>query len=313
VTGEPTGDRAPVPGLAPPSVPGPTIAGLIFVPIVVLILSGLAQILAMLAVSLFDRSGGAPPTSAAALTALLLSPPGFIASQIAGCLVTIAILFGASLGESDDVRSRLGLRAPRVARTIYPAAVLADVCFTALGILIAASLVRAGALPAIGETRTRMHDAFHVSGAWMAFGVVFAGSALSGVSEELLYRGYLQRGALRFLRPRVALPVIAVLFALAHGDLNYAIFVLPAALWTGWLAWRVDSILPTVVSHAVVNAIGQSFAVGGGGPSGVDARALPAKDFAWLLAAVLVLLPGALWAIRVARAAPHPSAATDPE
>src|SRR5262249_6394423 len=78
-------------------------------------------------------------------------------------------------------------------------------------------------------------------------------SALPGLCEETLFRGYTQRGLLRRWPPVVAIGVTSIFFALAHFDVQHYLTVLPLGAWLGFVAWKTESVWPTVLAHFVNN------------------------------------------------------------
>jgi membrane protease YdiL (CAAX protease family) len=88
----------------------------------------------------------------------------------------------------------------------------------------------------------------------MTFWVLMS-AAVAGVTEEVAFRGYMQRPIERRHGPVVAVLVTGVLFGLAHfthPEVTLALlpFYLAAAAVYGTLAYLTDSILPSVVLHA---------------------------------------------------------------
>ena len=81
--------------------------------------------------------------------------------------------------------------------------------------------------------------------------------------EELLFRGYVFRGLSRSAGPVVAITVSALLFAAFHGDPLHAIAVFPMGLFLGWLRWRTGSVWPSMIAHALNNAIWVGLSVAG--------------------------------------------------
>jgi len=77
-------------------------------------------------------------------------------------------------------------------------------------------------------------------------------AVLPGVSEELLFRGVLQR-AIR--HAPIAIGVSAVLFACAHVDPPHVVAVVPMGLYLAWVAHRSQSTWPTIVAHVVNNGL----------------------------------------------------------
>ncbi len=81
------------------------------------------------------------------------------------------------------------------------------------------------------------------------------GAMVAGVTEEIAFRGYMQRPIERRHGPLVALLVTGVLFGLAHfTHPEWTLALLPyyvaAAAVYGMLAYLTDSILPSVLLHA---------------------------------------------------------------
>lgn len=77
------------------------------------------------------------------------------------------------------------------------------------------------------------------------------------VVEEVIFRGLIQSRLAHALPGWPAVVLSALLFALCHGQpvwMGYA-FVLGMVL--GIMAWRTGSILPSILTHIVFNAIGQ--------------------------------------------------------
>jgi membrane protease YdiL (CAAX protease family) len=73
------------------------------------------------------------------------------------------------------------------------------------------------------------------------------------VAEEMFFRGYMQRRLLELWPPWAAILITSLLFALFHFNLWQGLSVLPYSLWVGYLAWRLNSIWPCILSHALNN------------------------------------------------------------
>jgi sodium transport system permease protein len=78
---------------------------------------------------------------------------------------------------------------------------------------------------------------------------------LPSVCEELLFRGLLARSLARSLRLGVAAAASAALFAAYHLSIVQAIPTLTLGLLFGLVAIRANSALPTMVAHAINNAL----------------------------------------------------------
>lgn len=85
--------------------------------------------------------------------------------------------------------------------------------------------------------------------------VVASIAILPGVSEEVLFRGYLQSRLLKRLPVGFAIAISSCIFAIAHVDPQHVLAVIPLGIWLGIVAWKADSIWPSIVCHMVNNAI----------------------------------------------------------
>jgi membrane protease YdiL (CAAX protease family) len=80
--------------------------------------------------------------------------------------------------------------------------------------------------------------------------------AVAPISEEIAFRGFLYRGwSLPPLSPRLAVVLTAILFGAVHAQYSWLgiLAVGVRALFYGWLRWRSDSIIPSMLSHATNN------------------------------------------------------------
>ncbi len=124
-------------------------------------------------------------------------------------------------------------------------------------------------------------------------------SVVPGVCEEVVFRGLLLRGLLRHRSALVSIAIAGSLFALAHGELQYAIAVLPLGLWLGFVAWRTGSIRLAIACHAANNLSAFVFGRMLGDPESGDLPSTP-----WMLAAGILLCACAALAVRALPRAP---------
>lgn len=78
---------------------------------------------------------------------------------------------------------------------------------------------------------------------------------LPPVCEEALFRGYLQRRLLQRWHPAAAIAVSTAFFVLAHFDPEHVLGVIPLGVWLGVVAWRCDSLLPSMLCHFAQNSL----------------------------------------------------------
>jgi membrane protease YdiL (CAAX protease family) len=73
--------------------------------------------------------------------------------------------------------------------------------------------------------------------------------------EELLFRGFIFKGALRHFHPVIAALFVSVLFGVAHGQWNVGIDTFALSLVLCFLAHKTKSLWPSIILHASKNAI----------------------------------------------------------
>ena len=76
---------------------------------------------------------------------------------------------------------------------------------------------------------------------------------LPGFAEEIMMRGYMQRRLLKRWAPWLAILVSSILFAVMHVTPHAISFAFPIGVWLGYVAWKTDSIWPTIFCHALIN------------------------------------------------------------
>ncbi len=85
-------------------------------------------------------------------------------------------------------------------------------------------------------------------------------SILAPISEEIVFRGAIERSLLSWRRienrPWIAIVISALMFAIAHFDLAQGFHAFLMGLLLGWLYMRTRSILPGIIIHLINNAIG---------------------------------------------------------
>jgi membrane protease YdiL (CAAX protease family) len=75
-----------------------------------------------------------------------------------------------------------------------------------------------------------------------------------GFGEEILFRGYIQTRLTRRWGRWVGIVVAAVLFGAMHMDWVQGSYAVVLGVYLGWAAERADSIRPTILCHAALNA-----------------------------------------------------------
>ena len=90
-----------------------------------------------------------------------------------------------------------------------------------------------------------------------------------GIWEELAFRGWIQSSLLKKFRPWISVLLSALFFSLfhfsnlIHQDLTQVIFGVIMAFFFGigwgWLVYKSGSVVPAIISHYLVDSMGQIF------------------------------------------------------
>ena len=79
---------------------------------------------------------------------------------------------------------------------------------------------------------------------------------VAGITEEILFRGFVQKTLEKRKGVTSAVTTASILFALIHINPWWVIQILILAMFLGIIAWRADSILPGIIIHFINNGIG---------------------------------------------------------
>jgi membrane protease YdiL (CAAX protease family) len=87
------------------------------------------------------------------------------------------------------------------------------------------------------------------------FAAVVVLGVLTGVAEEVFFRGYMQTRLGLVWSPRVAVAVTSASFAVLHLEFVYALLALALGLYLGFLTELSGSALPALVCHVLNNVL----------------------------------------------------------
>ena len=73
--------------------------------------------------------------------------------------------------------------------------------------------------------------------------------------EEIFFRGVILDGFLKNYKALHAILVSAFIFALVHGNLVQGLNAFILGVLFGWIYWKTKSIIPTIILHAINNAL----------------------------------------------------------
>lgn len=150
--------------------------------------------------------------------------------------------------QGGGVRSRLGLVRPRLRPGTWAVLIVGSGVPFFLAILLASALPT----PAGGEETAQAWQS--MSPALALLWVLFVG-LVPGFSEEIFFRGLIQRRMIAVWRPSLAIGMSSVLFAIVHFSPAVVSLALVLGIWLGIIAWRTGSTLPGIAIHALVNSL----------------------------------------------------------
>ena len=205
-----------------------------------------AQIPVVVALVAIKVAGGDKPEEA---IKVMGTPWGFVAVALPAQFAILAMWWLASSFSDPRARAFHAIGKVSLRWPVY-------LCFAwaSLGVLWLGLLLGQAAVSLFGDWESGMFAGLYESMTWPA-GIVFVLfiALVPALVEELFFRGYMQRRLLARWSPKVAIPLVALVFAAFHGTPVWAISVLPLGIWLGILAWRTGSLWPGIVCHAFVN------------------------------------------------------------
>lgn len=175
---------------------------------------------------------------------------GFLVLVLPGQLVFLSTAFVAAWFSPLGVRRRLRLVEGRMPMWTWLVFAIAT---PAIGIM--SSALMSLFVTDMGENLKLLQDMFRSHKGAFVIVVVSMISLLPALSEEALFRGYVQSRLLERLHPALAISLSSAMFAIAHLDPTHVLAVIPLGFWLGIVAWRSDSIWPSIVCHAMNNCV----------------------------------------------------------
>jgi len=176
-----------------------------------------------------------------------MSLPALLAGGFASAMALLVTLL-AAVRPFDPRRLRL-----LPGRETGPVLVLIIAGTLALGQTLDSATVLAG----LAE-RSAMADIRRVlegAAGGELFAAVLVIGPVAGAAEEIFFRGFMQTALAAVWRPRTAVIVSALAFALLHVEPVHAVLALALGLWFGAVTERTGSVLPAAVAHVVNNVL----------------------------------------------------------
>ncbi len=101
-------------------------------------------------------------------------------------------------------------------------------------------------------TAQALHDVSAATAGLAPWLVLIATTVLVAACEEICFRGYLMRRLQSRWSVATGVGVSAFVFATAHLHPTHVVSVLPVGVWLGYLAWKTNSTMTSIVGHAAV-------------------------------------------------------------
>jgi membrane protease YdiL (CAAX protease family) len=190
------------------------------------------------------------------LAKLITAPiPFILVAGLAQLMVFLGAVIPARLSPEPTFR-RLGLGRPSVPAWSYPLFALGTAVPFAVGLVPAYFLSKAtGPNQALVNLYKQM--------TWsVAVPFILFIAIAPAITEELFFRGYMQRRLLERWPAWLAILVTSCLFTLLHLEPVQMVYVFPIGIWLGVVAWRAGSVWPTMLCHAFLNGSWNIFQIG---------------------------------------------------
>lgn len=228
--------------------------------------------------------------SPAELERQLTSDPSVVLSMfIWSMLAIMCVTLIAAFISPVSWRKRLRLRAPSLAAgQVVTGAIGATMIGTIFSMLAALDCIPTSpVLESLGEMVASM------SGEQLLLSLLVIGM-MPGISEELLFRGYVQTRFTQRWGVVVSVVLTSIMFGAYHMDAVQGTFAAVMGLYLGAIAERAGSIVPAMIAHAANNTFGVLFSVATG----------DYEDPTWcwiLLIAAIVILIACVFHVWVAK------------
>jgi membrane protease YdiL (CAAX protease family) len=185
------------------------------------------------------------------LVAFVDTNPARLGFEMMGIGIGLAVLtIGIAFALPGPIARRLGL-----GRSRLPIGAVIALTFGTLGLSFAIDAALSLSAPRALENSVAMGISRGFAGprGW-DFAIALLGSVIApALGEELLCRGLLQRGLVRWIRPAAAIAISALFFGRLHGELVHGAIATCLGAYLGLAAYWSDSTRPAIAGHAANN------------------------------------------------------------
>ena len=141
-----------------------------------------------------------------------------------------------------------------------------------------------------------------MTGTWLLAGILVIG-IMPGITEELLFRGYIQTRLCERWGPFWAIIWTSLMFGIMHLDLVQGSYAVAVGVVLGYITERTGSIIPAMICHGVNNTVATLLTA-----AKTDLATPGANTIALTISATVVVL--AVWYLRKNLPYQRPLAAT---
>jgi membrane protease YdiL (CAAX protease family) len=216
-----------------------------------------AQVVVIVPIMLSMAAEGVSPKDfETKIVKLVTRPDMFILLGLASQIPIAVIALAAGWMSPVPLRQRLGLVSGRSGAIEILAMLLGAIVPFGIGITLAHGLAELlppdPSVAALYEGMT----------AQMAIPFILFIALAPGFSEELLFRGYVQRRLLERWPAWAAILVASLIFAVVHLQPHTVLFAFPVGIWLGMMAWKSGAVWPGMICHALINGLWNIWQIG---------------------------------------------------
>jgi uncharacterized protein len=217
---------------------------------VIYLVTSVLSVVLMTVIYMASSNSSSLPEVEELLTAFSSHPSALWVLVMPGQLAILVVTVCATLFSPEKFTQRLAIHRPSWPLWITVAAVFASPFISFLWVIPLSAFVQNS------EHLESMANLFRNAGQGIGIiGLFLCVAVLPALSEEWLFRGYIQSRLLKRWHPFWAIAVSSLLFAGFHMDPVHVIAVLPLGLWLGTITYYSGSIIPAMLAHAYNNAL----------------------------------------------------------